>query len=176
MSGDDDVRAAEINQAVYDELRAIAHRRLGNVGGPGGNGTLNTTALVHEAFLKLSAGPDSKWRDRTHFLSAAAVAMRHILVDRARARASNKRGGDAIQMTLDHDALAAADEPAALLEIDDALDKLAALAPRLARLVVLRFYGGLTDEEIAEALDVTPRTVQRDWLKARMLLQRALAP
>ncbi|MEP6495544.1 MAG: ECF-type sigma factor [bacterium] len=176
MSGDDDARAAEINQTVYDELRAIAHRRLRNVGGPGGNGTLNTTSLVHEAFLKLSAGPDSEWRDRTHFLSAAAVAMRHILVDRARARASTKRGGDVTRVTLDHDALAADDEPAALLEIEDALDKLGAIAPRLARLVVLRFYGGLTDMEIAEALEVTPRTVQRDWLKARMLLQRALAP
>ncbi len=176
MSVDDNAHAAEINQAVYDELRVIAHRRLRNVGGPGGDGTLNTTALVHEAFLKLSAGPDSKWRDRTHFLSSAAIAMRHILVDRARARVSTKRGGDVTRITLDHDALAAADEPAALLEIDDALDKLAAIAPRLARLVVLRFYGGLTDEEIAAALDVTPRTVQRDWLKARMLLQRALAP
>jgi RNA polymerase sigma factor (TIGR02999 family) len=159
---------------VYAELRAIAHRRLAAVGGRAAQGTLATTALVHEAYLKLARGRRGPWRDRAHFLSVAAIAMRQILVDRARARATRKRGGVGAAATLDDDAVAADDRPDALLEIDDALDRLAAVSPRLARLVVLRFYGGMSDGEIAAALDVTVRTVQRDWLKARMLLRRAL--
>lgn len=171
---------------AYEELRAIAHRRLAAGGRASGGGTLATTALVHEAWLKLAGGGGTRsagaegagagwWRDRAHFLAVAAVAMRQILVDRARARATRKRGGAAAQATLDEDAVAADDRPELLLEIDDALERLAGVAPRLARLVELRFYGGLAEEEIAEVLGVTTRTVQRDWAKARMLLRRALA-
>jgi RNA polymerase sigma factor (TIGR02999 family) len=166
----------DVDDTIYQELRAIAHRRLRTVAGDANSITLNTTALVHEAYLKLSGTANHPWRDRTHFLSSAAVAMRHILVDRARARASIKHGANRARSTLDLNALASDDEPAALLEIDDALDRLSTIAPRLARIVVLRFYGGLTDQEIADTLEITPRTVQRDWLKARALLQRALAP
>jgi RNA polymerase sigma factor (TIGR02999 family) len=101
--------------------------------------------------------------------------MRQILVDRARARAAHKRGGAGARVTLEEDAVAVADAPEALLEVDDALDRLAALSPRLARVVECRFYGGMTEEEIAAALGVTVRTVQRDWAKARMLLRRTLA-
>jgi RNA polymerase sigma factor (TIGR02999 family) len=162
--------------AVYDELRAIAHRRLVSQGKPPAGGTLATTALVHEAYLKLAAGNAGPWRDRAHFLAVAAIAMRQILVDRARARASHKRGGAVSHATLEEDALAVEDRPELLLEIDEAVDRLAVVAPRLARLVELRFYGGLSEEEIAGALGLTTRTVQRDWVKARMLLQRALAP
>lgn len=161
--------------AVYQELRAIAHRHLGARGGARPNGaTLATTSLVNEAYLKLAGGAKNAWRDRPHFLAVAALAMRQILVDRARARASIKRGGDRARVTLEEDALAADDEPEALLEIDEALSRLAVVSPRLARVVELRFYGGLSEEEIAAALDVTPRTVQRDWAKARMLLRQAL--
>ncbi len=163
---------------VYQELRTIAHRHLAARGGVNGSAsTLATTALVHEAYLKLASGGSGgggAWRDRPHFLAVAAVAMRQILVDRARARASVKRGGGRARVTLDDDALAADDQPEALLEIDDALQRLAEVAPRLARVVELRFYGGLSEEEIGAALDVTSRTVERDWAKARMLLRRAL--
>ena len=164
--------------AAYRELRAIAHRHLAaRQAGAAGGATLATTALVHEAYLKLAANgaAGGVWRDRPHFLAVAAVAMRQILVDRARARAAHKRGGAGAHVTLEEDAVAVADAPEALLEVDDALDQLAALSPRLARVVECRFYGGMTEEEIAAALGVTVRTVQRDWAKARMLLRRALA-
>ena len=157
---------------VYDELRAIAHRHLAR--DPGG--TLQTTALVHEAYLKLVDQSNAQWRDRAHFFALASVAMRHVLINRAKARLSLKRGGVRRPVTLDDDAIAADDQSAALLEIDDALTRLADVSPRLARIVECRFYGGLSQEEIAEALDVTVRTVERDWAKARLLLRRALNP
>jgi RNA polymerase sigma factor (TIGR02999 family) len=172
----DDGRALDtLVPLVYRELRAIAHRQLGGaLPAQGGSATLSPTALVHEAYLKLAGDPRRSWRDRTHFLALAAVAMRHILVDRARARTALKRGGGLAQVTLDEGALAGEDQPEALLALDAALEELASLAPRLARVVELRFYGGLSEGEIAEVLGVTTRTVQRDWAKARMLLRRAL--
>jgi RNA polymerase sigma factor (TIGR02999 family) len=160
---------------VYQELRAIAHRHLNGVRPANGrDGTIATTALVHEAYLKLAGGTRAAWHDHPHFLATAALAMRQVLVDRARARASIKRGGARPNVTLDEEAIAIADQPEVLLEIDDALQRLAATAPRLAKVVECRFYGGMSEEEIAAALDVTVRTVQRDWVKARMLLRRAL--
>ena len=156
---------------VYRELRAIAHRQLG---APDRGATMSTTALVNEAYLKLAGAPERSWNDRTHFLAIAAVAMRQILIDRARARGALKRGGGIAHVTLDESALAHDDDPEALLALDDALERLAVLAPRLARVVELRFYGGLSEQETADVLDVTTRTVQRDWVKARMLLRRAL--
>jgi RNA polymerase sigma factor (TIGR02999 family) len=164
---------------LYHELRAIAHRQLaGREAGRPGGATLVTTALVHEAYLKLAVGArdgaPGPWRDRPHFLAMAAVAMRQILVDRARARVALKRGGARARLTLEEDAVAVDDEPEALLEIDDALTRLAAMSPRLARVVECRFYAGMTEDEIAAALGVTVRTVQRDWVKARTLLRRAL--
>jgi RNA polymerase sigma factor (TIGR02999 family) len=159
---------------VYRELRAIAHRQLGAPMRARDSATLSTTALVNEAYLKLASDPRRSWNDRTHFLALAAVAMRQILVDRARARVTLKRGGAFAHITLDEGALAGDDQPEALLALDEALERLAALAPRLARVVELRFYGGLSEAEIADVLGVTARTVQRDWAKARMLLRRAL--
>jgi RNA polymerase sigma factor (TIGR02999 family) len=156
---------------VYDELRAIAHRQLSRVA-PGG--TLVTTALVHEAYLKLVDQSRARWRDRAHFFALASVAMRHILVNRARARGASKRGGERRRITLEDEMVPADHQAASLLDIDDALDRLAAIEPRLARVVECRFYGGLSEEETAEALGVTVRTVQRDWAKARMLLRHAL--
>jgi RNA polymerase sigma factor (TIGR02999 family) len=157
---------------VYEELREIAHRHLA---APGRAGTLVTTALVHEAYLKLVDQSNAQWRDRAHFLALASVAMRHVLIDRARERASLKRGGVRQRITLEDETIAVDDQADALLEIDDALDHLAELSPRLARVVECRFYGGLSEEEIAEALGVTVRTVERDWAKARLLLRRTLA-
>jgi len=158
---------------VYEQLRVIAHQRLND---RPRSGTLETTGLVHEAYLKLVDQSSTEWRDRAHFFALASVAMRHVLIDRARARATSKRGGEVEQITLDEEVVAVDDQALALLEIDDALNRLAETDPRLARVFECRFYGGLTEEEIAEALGVTVRTVERDWAKARMLLRDSLAP
>ena len=155
---------------VYRELRAIAHRQLGRVDG----GTLETTALVNEAYLKLVDQSRAGWRDRAHFLAVASLAMRHILVDRAKTRRRVKRGGESVRLTLNEESIGSEDQPEALLQINDALTALAALEPRLARVVSYRFFGGLTEMETADVLGVTPRTVQRDWVKARVLLRRTL--
>lgn len=155
---------------VYEELRAIAHRHLAKHG-PGGS--LATTGLVHEAYLKLVDQSQAEWRDRSHFFSLSSLAMRHVLVDQARARATLKRGG-ALAITLDEEAIAVDDSAETLLAIDEALERLAAVEPRLAKVVECRFFAGLSEREIAEALGVTERTVERDWVKARTLLYRAL--
>jgi RNA polymerase sigma factor (TIGR02999 family) len=171
-SGPDDQRSLDrLIPAVYDELRNIARRQLA-ARDPGS--TLATTGLVHEAYLKLVEQQHVTWRDRAHFVALASVVMRHVLVDRARARLADKRDGHRHRITLDSDLIAADDQPEALLELNDAIERLALVEPRLARVVDCRFFGGLTDDEIAEALDVTRRTVQRDWVKARLLLRRAL--
>jgi RNA polymerase sigma factor (TIGR02999 family) len=156
---------------TYQELRAIAHRRLVS---RGRSGTLSTTALVHETYLKLVDQSRAQWQDRAHFLALASLAMRHVLVDRARERSALKRGGERRRITLDEEALTVEDQPEALLQLDEALTRLAAAEPRLARVVECRFFGGLTEAETAEALEVTARTVQRDWVKARVLLRRSL--
>jgi len=163
----------ELFPIVYEELRAIAHR---HVAARGGRGSLATTAVVHEAYLKLADHSRPQWNDRAHFFAVASVAMRHVLVDRAKARARAKRGGGRQRVTLDDETIAVDDCAETLLAIDDALDRLGAVEPRLARVVECRFYGGLNDGEIAEVLGLTIRTVQRDWVKARMLLRRALEP
>jgi RNA polymerase sigma factor (TIGR02999 family) len=156
---------------VYQELRAIAHRQLG-VRDRGGS--LATTELVHEAYLKLVDQSRAQWNDRAHFLAIAALAMRQVLVDRARALATVKRGGQFRRINLDEAEIGVDDQPEALLQLNEGLEQLAVLEPRLARVVEMRFFGGLSEAEIAEALGVTMRTVQRDWAKARMLLRRAL--
>jgi RNA polymerase sigma factor (TIGR02999 family) len=157
---------------LYDELRQIAHRHLST---RRDGATLNTTALVNEAYLKLVDQSRAQWNDRVHFLALAAVAMRHILTDRAKARKSLKRGGDRVRVTLDDNTIALDDAPDALLQITDALDRVAVIDARLARVVEYRFFGGLSNEEIAAALAVTEKTVERDWIKARMLLREMLA-
>jgi RNA polymerase sigma factor (TIGR02999 family) len=162
-----------VTTEVYRELRAMAHYRL-SARGP--QGTLSTTALVHEAYLRLAGPTRTTWTNRGHFLAVASLAMRHVLVDRARERAALKRGGEQHRITLDNVALTVDTDSELLLQLDDALDQLAAFDARLARVVECRFFGGLTEEETAEALGVTARTVRRDWVKARVLLQRALEP
>jgi RNA polymerase sigma factor (TIGR02999 family) len=157
--------------AAYQQLRAIAHRRL-RAHAP--HGTLSTTALVHEAYLKLADQSRAGWRDDAHFLALASLAMRHVLVDRAREHDTLKRGGMRRRVTLDDGHASVDAEADLLLQLDDAMERLAAFDARLARVVECRFFGGLTESETAAALGITVRTVQRDWVKARVLLQRAL--
>jgi RNA polymerase sigma factor (TIGR02999 family) len=156
---------------AYHELRAIAHYRLA-ARGPGG--TLSTTALVHETYLKLVDQSRAGWNDRAHFLAVASLAMRHVLVDRARERNTLKRGGERRRIDLDDADLGVDAEPEVLVQLDDAMEHLAAFEPRLARVVECKFFGGLTEQETADALGLTVRTVQRDWVKARVLLRRLL--
>ncbi len=161
---------------VYDELRAVARRQLRRWR-PGQ--TLDSTALVHEAYLRLVDQAGASWQDRAHFLSVAGVAMRHILVDAARRRAAKKRGGEGLRITLDElqpdqrgtDASRRAVE---ILDLDEALTSLAARNERLSRLVEPRFFAGLTEEETARTLGTSERTVRRDWLKARAFLFHTL--
>jgi RNA polymerase sigma factor (TIGR02999 family) len=161
---------------VYDELRAMARRELRRRR-PGQ--TLTTTGLVHEAYLKLVDHPGATWQDRAHFLSVAAVTMRHILVDSARRRVAKKRGGEGIRIPLD-DLPFGNEEPSAetraveILALDRALTSLAGLNERLSRLVELRFFAGLNEEETAEVMGTSERTVRRDWRKARAFLFQAL--
>jgi len=157
---------------VYDELKTIARRQL-SARGPGN--TLTTTGLVHEAYLKLLEQQRVTVRDRNHLVALASLVMRHVLVDRARARLAEKRDGHRQRVPLDAELIAAEDQPEAMLQLNDAIERLALVDPRLAHVVDCRFFGGLTDDEIAEALGVTRRTVQRDWVKARLLLRRALS-
>jgi RNA polymerase sigma factor (TIGR02999 family) len=160
----------QIVPLVYEELHRAAHRELGRRP----SDTLSTTGLVHELYLKFARTPAGDWQSRAHFLGVAAVAMRHILVDRARRRTAGKRGGHQRVVTLE-DALVANDEQAeSLLELHDALEQLAKVSERLARVVECRFFGGMTEQETAESLGVTERTVRRDWVKARGLLYQTL--
>ena len=156
---------------VYGELRQAAERALR---GEREGHTLQPTALVHEAFLKLAGGGPTGSRDRAHFVGIAARAMRQILVDHARRRGAAKRGGGVAAEPIDSrhaDPNAPFED---LVALDDALDRLSALSPRLRSVVELRFFAGLTDDEIAETLEVTSRTVQRDWAKARAWLYREM--
>jgi len=171
LRGDSPESVDRLVALAYHELRAIAHRRLG---ARDADGTLSTTALVNEAYLRLVDQSRAGSYERSHFLAVASLAMRHVLVDRARERVTLKRGGVRHRVTLDDAHLAVDAEPNMLLELDDALHRLAEFEPRLARVVECRFFGGLTEPETAEALGVTMRTVQRDWVKARVLLRRAL--
>jgi RNA polymerase sigma factor (TIGR02999 family) len=157
---------------VYHELRRAARRELA----VRPSDTMSTTALVHELYLKFSRAERNDWRNRAHFLGVASVAMRHILVDRARRRRAEKRGGPLRHVTLDDELTAADTQAETLLELHEALDKLAKLDERLARVVECRFFGGMTEQETAEALHIAVRTVRRDWIKARGLLYQALGP
>jgi RNA polymerase sigma factor (TIGR02999 family) len=156
---------------LYQQLRLMAHRQLGKR--PNG-GSLQTTELVHEAYLKVLARSSADVNDDAHFLALVSLAMRHVLVDRAKARRRLKRGGGRAHITFEDEKIIVDDDAEALLDLDDALTWLASMNPRLARVVECRFFGGLTTEQIAAALSVTTRTVERDWAKARMLLRRQL--
>jgi RNA polymerase sigma factor (TIGR02999 family) len=167
-----DERAADaLMPLVYEELRRLASRYLHDEG-PGH--TLQTTALVHEAYLRLVDRDQAEVADRAHFMALAARAMRRILVDHARGRKTAKRGGDRQRVPLD-DAVALFESHSAdLLELDEALAQLGADNPQQARIVELRFFGGLTTAESAEVLGVSIRTIEREWRYARVKLHRAL--
>ena len=161
----------EVVPAVYAELRQLAAVHLGRER-PGH--TLQPTALVHEAYLKLAGGLDDRPRSRAQFLALAAHAVRQVLVDHARARGARKRGGDVARVTLMDGMAETGGVPVDLLDLDAALGRLADLSPRQARVVELRFFGGLTDDEAADVLDVSARTVRNDWTVARAWLWREL--
>ncbi len=177
---------AELMPQVYDELRRLAANYIRQER-PGQ--TLQATALVHEAFLRLSKEKNQPWKNRTHFLAIAALSMRQILVQRARARHADKRGGaNAERITLDESSAyapgasarqgggGAHDEHAVdVLALDAALEKLAALDPQQAKIVELRYFGGMTVEETADALDISPATVKRHWTIARAWLKKELS-
>jgi RNA polymerase sigma factor (TIGR02999 family) len=156
---------------VYDELHRIAHRQLGRE--PPGH-TLDTTSLVHEAYLRLVDQTRAQWTDRSHFYAIATQAMRRILVDHSRRYRAQKRGGAPKRVSLNDGMLVAEERADALLAVDEALRDLAAVDERLSRVVECRFFGGLTEEETAEVLGVTARTVRRDWTKAKGWLHRVL--
>lgn len=157
---------------VYQELRRLAsyymrRERLGH--------TLQTSALVNEAYMRLVDYRQMRWQSRAHFFAVAAQAMRRILVDHARKRHFAKRGGGAIQVSLDEAATVSAKQAAELIELDDALTALEAIDPRKSRIVELRYIGGLSIEETAEVLDISPATVQREWKSAKAWLYQAIA-
>lgn len=155
--------------AAYPELKRLAHGRLYARGS--GDAACGTTELVNESYLRLAAAGRLKLEHRGQFFAYAARVMRSVMVDLVRERLSQRRGGDAVQVTLDTmiaEQVAAEDE---VLRVDEALDQLATVEPRLARVVELRYFAGMTEAEIAELLGVTDRTVRRDWDKARLLLR-----
>ena len=156
---------------VYDELRRIAHRQLSR---ERSDHTLGTTALVHEAYLKLVDQSRAQWADRSQFFAIAARAMRRILVDYARQHLAGKRGGRRERVTLDEEMLSLDDRADLLLAVDEALDRLRDLDERATRVVECRFFGGFTEEETAAALGVTERTVRRDWVRAKAWLYEVL--
>lgn len=156
---------------IYDELKRIAHHHLRM---NGSRTTLCTTELVHEAFLKLTGGTETTWQSRAHLFGTASRAMRQVLVDFARRRSAAKRGGELERVSLRDSDSALELELDEILALDAALEQLDLLDPRLRKVVELRFFGGVPEQDIARMLDVSPRTVERDWLKARLFLLEKL--
>ncbi|HVP00030.1 MAG TPA: sigma-70 family RNA polymerase sigma factor [Bryobacteraceae bacterium] len=171
-AGGDTGALERLTPLVYEELRRLAghymaKERQGN--------SLQATALVNEAFLRLVKIDHIPWQDRAHFFAVSAQLMRRILVDAARARASEKRGGAAVKLDLHESIDAMPDRPAQMVALDEALDALASIDPRKAKVVELRFFGGLSVEETAEVLKISAASVLRDWKLARAWLMRELA-
>jgi RNA polymerase sigma-70 factor (ECF subfamily) len=171
-SGGDKEAERDLFRLVHQELRRIARRHVARWRR---GQTLETTAVVNEAYVRLAAQRGSTWQDRAHFFAVSAKAMRHILIDYARRRGFAKRGGGLGRVTFDETAVATVEKPADLVALDDALASLAEDHPRRSRVVELRYFGGLTNEEIAAVLEVSPTTVERDWRYARAWLHQKLA-
>jgi RNA polymerase sigma-70 factor, ECF subfamily len=164
----------DLASSLYQELHRLA---VGKMRFERGNHTLQPTALVNEAYLRLAECPDSMWGNRSRVLGIAANVMRHILVDHARAHNAGKRGDGQLQVTLDDDiAGGRSNATADVLAVDEALNRLAEFDPRQAKVLEMHFFGGLTFEEIALQLDVSARTVKRDWTVARAWLRQELSP
>jgi RNA polymerase sigma factor (TIGR02999 family) len=163
---------SQLMPLIYEELRAIAARHLRS---ERPDHTLQTTGLVHEAYLRL-VDQNQTWQNRSHFFAIAAMAMRRVLVDHARASQAAKRGGPNTVLPLEEALVVGTDDSwPDLLDLDGALSRLAELDPRMARLVELRFFGGLTVDETAELLEISPRTVKREWRTARAWLRREIS-
>jgi len=161
----------KLTPLVYEELRRLAHHYMSR---ERPDHTLQTTALVNEAYLRLAAQKGVHWQNRAHFFAVSAQVMRHILIDHARGHAYAKRGGDLQRVSLDEAAVMSLERAADLLALDDALNNLAALDPRKSRVVELRYFGGLSVEEIAEVLKLSPITVRREWRSAKAWLYKAV--
>ncbi|MDJ0654953.1 MAG: ECF-type sigma factor [Xanthomonadales bacterium] len=170
MDRGDDGALDQLMTAIYPELKRLAHFQLSH---ERSGHTLNTTAVVHEAFLRL-ASSDGSWSDRSHFLRAAARVMRHLLVDHARRKNAEKRGGGEAPVTLKESSMAGDEGSAAVLAMDRALKDIAQLDPRLERIIECRYFAGMSVAETAEALDMAVRTVERDSQRARAYMKSAL--
>src|SRR5205814_9864022 len=171
-SDGDESALARLTPLVYDELHRLSHHYMSD---ERGSHTLQTTALVNEAYVRLIDWKNVRWQNRAHFFAVSAQLMRRILVDFARARGYDKRGGGARPVTLDETAILADDKDTDIVALDEALTSLAELDARQSSVVELRFFGGLTNEEAAEVLKVSEATVRRDWSLARAWLHRELA-
>ncbi len=170
-SGGDSEAPARLMPLVYEELRRLARQRMS---GEGAAITLQPTALVHEAYLRLVDQTRVSWQNRAHFYGVAASMMRRVLIDHARAHSTAKRGGAAVRLSLE-DVQAPLEQRASdLVALDEALQQLAEIDERKSKIVEMRFFGGLTEEEIATVLDVSRRTVLREWKNARLWLYREL--
>ena len=167
----DDAALAELTPLVYEELRRLAHRQMG---GERPDHTLQTTALVNEAYLRLADQTNPPWQNRAHFFAVAARAMRQILVSYARAQRSEKRGGGALTMELDEAAIVSPEQSKAIVDLHEALERLGTLDSRKARVVELKYFGGLNHDEIAEVMKVSTVTVRRDWVFAKAWLYEEL--
>ena len=163
---------ANVFPLIYEELHRLAQQQLRRE--PDGH-TLSPTALVHEAYMRLIDYSRMEWTGRAHFMAVASTAMRRILVDHARSHRSIKRGGALRRVPIESVDLATDDRAELLIAVDDALSKLKEIDPRQARVVECRFFGGMTEEETAEALGIGLRTAKRDWAKAKMWLHREIA-
>ncbi|CAN5871372.1 sigma-70 family RNA polymerase sigma factor [soil metagenome] len=168
----DEFALEQLMPLVYDELRQMAARYMSRQ--PSGH-TFQTTELIHEAYLKLADGKEQNWQNRAHFFGVAAKAMRHILVDYARSKHSQKRGGWQERVTFTEGDLVSDGRSEEIVALDDALNQLAVLDERKSRVVEMKFFAGLTSEEIAEVLKISPETVKRDWRFARTWLLRELS-
>lgn len=168
----DDQAFERLIPLVYDDLRLIAHRRLQ---AERREHTLDTTAVVHEAYLRLAETPESSWRNRTHFFAVCARVIRHVLVDHARRRGARKRGGDVVRVPLREGLVGRSRRLVDFLALEQALRRLEAHDTRLVRVVECRFFAGLTVKETAEVLSSSRRTVERDWTRAKAYLYRELA-
>jgi RNA polymerase sigma factor (TIGR02999 family) len=171
-SNGDEIAFEQLMPLVYDELRRMAR---GYMRRQPSEHTFQTTEIIHEAYLKLANQEKQSWQNRAHFFGVAAKAMRHILVDYARAKHRGKRGGLAERITLHENVTTAANRSEEIVALDDALNQLAGLDQRKAQVVEMKFFGGLTLEEIAEVLKVSTKTIKRDWQFARTWLFRELA-
>jgi RNA polymerase sigma factor (TIGR02999 family) len=170
-SGGDQAALARLAEHVYPELRIMARWHMKNERQAN---TLQTTALVHEVYLRLVDVTKVEWHERAQFFAMAAQMMRRILVDAARARGADKRGGRALKVNFDETALLSSTPNRSILALDEALTAFSQVAPRQAKVVELRYFGGLTEEEIVTALKISPRTVRRDWDLAKAWLLREL--